>query len=56
MEANQRIKNHLLRKNQEVKHLINDATFGSYAILARSSLSKISFNLGQIELKMNQSL
>lgn len=56
MDASQRIKNHLVKKGQEVKQLINDATFGCYATSARACLTKINYSLGQIELKMLQAL
>lgn len=56
MDASHRIKNHLVKKAQEVKQLINDATFGSYATTARTCLSKISYRLGQIEVKMLEAL
>lgn len=55
-EASQRIKNHLLRKSQELKQLINDATFGAYATQAQESLAKICFNLCLIEAKMEDAL
>jgi hypothetical protein len=56
MDASHRIKNHLVRKAQEVKLLINDASFGPYATLARTCLTKINYSLGQIELKMLEAL
>lgn len=56
MDASQRIKNHLVKKAREVDQLINDATFGPYATLARGCLGKINYNLGQIEGKMMEAL
>jgi hypothetical protein len=55
MDASHRIKNHL-KKAQEVKQLINDDTFGSYATLARGCLTRINYCLGQVEIKMLQAL
>ena len=45
LQANQRIKNHILRKGHQVKQLLSDAIFIPYATLAFGCLSKISFNL-----------
>ena len=36
--------------------LINDASFGPYATLARSCLAKINYSLGAIEVKMMDAL
>ncbi len=56
ISAGHRIKNHLVKKAQEVKQLINDAAFGPYVTLARACLSKINYSLGQIECKMLEAL
>jgi len=52
LEANTRIKNHILRKGQQLKQFMNDAIFIPYATLGLACLAKINFNLDKIEKKM----
>ena len=48
IEANTRIRNHVLRKGLQIKQLMCDAVFLPYATLAMGCLAKINFNLDKI--------
>jgi hypothetical protein len=52
LEANNRIKNHIIRKGQQIKLLLKDAILMPFAILGIGCLSRIRYNLEQIESKL----
>jgi hypothetical protein len=53
LDANTRIKNHIGKKQQQVKTLMYDHRYEAYAIHIMQCLSKIMSNLNSIEWKMD---
>jgi hypothetical protein len=52
LEASLRIRNHIVRKAQQMRQLLTDPPIQPYAALAVRSLAKIIYNLTQIEEKL----